>query len=72
MRIKNGGGWLFMIFAHLAQSENSVYWMLDDASYDIVNENIKQWKFSHFLTFEHYAMLKWTYFYTSNSKWCQW
>ena len=41
------------IFAHLAQSEGSVQWILDDASDDIVTENIKQWKFSHFLTFKH-------------------
>ena len=36
------------IFAHLTQSEGSVHWILDDASDDIVNENIKQWNFSCF------------------------
>ena len=41
------------IFAHLTQSEGSVHCILDDASNDIVNENIKQWKFSHFLTFKY-------------------
>ena len=40
-------------FAHLTQSESSVPWILDDASNDIVNENIKHWKFPHFLTFKH-------------------
>ena len=74
MRIKNGGGWLFMIFAHLAQSEGSVHWILDDASDDIVNKNIKQWKFSHFFNVQILDDAKlniFFYFYTSNSKWCQ-